>query len=160
MDQDTIARSPRKVLESLLLLSLYCRRPQYWCTFCLGSTPALSTAAAINTHGHADPSPPPTILPTVAAINAHADPQSSPPPPQSTAWKVHHYRGRRHLVLRAGVTTSMEGLPSPPRPAAKTTFERRIIQSWLNGGTSPAPSPTSRCCPPHRSSPTTQCAAS
>jgi|UniRef100_A0A804LZ64 hypothetical protein len=76
-----------------------------------------------------------SALSTAATINAHADPPSSPPPPlQSTAWKVRHYRGRRHLVLRAGITASMEGLSPPPRPVAKITFERRSIQSWLDGG--------------------------
>jgi hypothetical protein len=116
MDQDTIARSPRKVLESLLLLSLYCRRPQYWCTFCLGSTPALSTAAAINAHGHADPPPhdPPhrrrnqrprgsPILPTAAAING----MEGPPLPWQASLGT---SGRRHDVHgRSAISSSARG---------------------------------------------------
>jgi hypothetical protein len=54
---------------------------------------------------------------------------------------------------------SLEVMTDPVILPSGHIFERRSIQHWLNGGTSPAPSPTSRCRRPCRSSPTTRSAA-
>jgi hypothetical protein len=51
------------------------------------------------------------------------------------------------------------GHDGPRHPPSGHIFERRSIQHWLNRGTSPAPSPTSRCRRPCRSSPTMRSAA-
>jgi hypothetical protein len=97
-------------------LSLYCRRPQYWCT----------------------------VLPSTATDPA----PSSPPPPQSThssstripRHPPHRHRNQRHgrsaitaihLVLRAGVTLSMEGSPPPPQPVIVYPLHNQPMRDLL-----------------------------